>query len=121
MMRHKLVYLTLIVLLAGGVIAGIVGYYSVSTELSSVKSQLALQKKDERVLSFLKMFVKKVIKADKEIGFEDRLELENAVRQLGDKEILAQWKKFVDSKDEKEAQKNTKDLIDLLVDEVSKQ
>ncbi len=118
-MRHKLVYLTLIVLLAGGVMAGIVGYYSVSTELSSAKSQLALQKKDERVLSFLKMFVKKVIKADKEIGFEDRLELENAVRQLDDKQILAQWKKFVDSKDETEAQTNTKDLIGLLIDKVS--
>jgi hypothetical protein len=119
-MRHKFVYIILIVLLAGGVIAGVVGYYSASTQLSKVQAKMAVQKKDERVLTFLKMFIKKVIKSESGVSFEDRLALENSVRNLNDKDILAQWKKFVDSKTEKEAQDNTKDLLDLLVNKVSK-
>ena len=120
MLHHRIIYIILIVVMAGGVVFSIFGYFNASTELSLVKSQLALQKHDERVTQFLSMFVKKVIKADKEISFDDRLVLENTVRSIGDKEILTQWKKFVDSKDQKEAQKNTKDLLGLLVDKVSK-
>ena len=120
MLHHRIIYIILIVVMAIGVVFSIFGYYNVSSELSSAQSQLAVQKNDERVLQFLSMFVKKVIKADAEISFEDRLSLENTVRSLGDKEVLAQWKKFVDSKTETEAQKNTKVLIDLLVDKVSK-
>ena len=119
-MQHKLIYIVVIVILAGGIMASLAGYYSASIELSKTKAELAMQDNNKRSLEFLSMFVKKVIKADKEIGFEDRLELENAVRQLGDVAILAQWKKFVDSKTESEAQSNTKDLLDLLVSKVAK-
>jgi len=120
MLHHRIIYIILIVVMSVGVVFSIFGYYDASTKLSSVESQLAVQKNDERTLQFLSMFVKKVIKADKEISFENRLILENSVRSMGDKDVLAQWKKFVDSKDETEAQKNTKDLLELLVDKISK-
>ena len=120
MLYHRIIYIILIVVMAAGVVFCIFGYFKASTELSSVKSQLALQKNDERVVKFLSMFVKKVIKAETEISFEDRLALENAVCGIGDNDILTSWKKFVDSKDEKAAQQNTKDLLSLLVDKVSK-
>jgi hypothetical protein len=118
-MQHKLIYIVVIVLLAGGIMASLVGYYSVSIELSKTKAEIAMQDNNKRTLEFLSMFIKKVIKADKEIGFEERLELENAVRKLDDVAILAQWKKFTDSKTEIEAQSNTKDLLDLLVNKIS--
>lgn len=119
-MQHKLIYIVVIVVLSVGIMASLVGYYSVSVELSTTKAELAMQNNNKLTLDFLGMFVKKVIKADKEIGFEDRLELENAVRRLGDVAILAQWKKFTDSKTESEAQNNTKDLLDILVGKISK-
>ena len=119
-MQHKIVYIGLVVILSVGLIASIFGYYSVSIQLSESQAKLATQKKDERVLSFLDMFINKVIKAKQEIGFEDRLELENAVRQLSDNDVLAQWKKFTDSKTESEAQSNTKDLLVILVNKISK-
>ncbi|PIT87256.1 MAG: hypothetical protein COU31_03885 [Candidatus Magasanikbacteria bacterium CG10_big_fil_rev_8_21_14_0_10_40_10] len=119
-MQHRTFYLAIVVILAVASLAGLASYYSASVHLSQAQAQLALQKNDERVVNFLSMFVNKVIKADKEIGYDDRLELENAVRQLGDKEILEQWKKFTDSKTESEAQSNTKELLAKLVNKISK-
>ena len=70
---------------------------------------------NRKILSFLRLFIDKVLKADGEVSFEDRLSLENAVRGIDDQQILSQWQKFVDSKSDKEAQVNLRDLIDLLV------
>jgi len=71
---------------------------------------------NQRTLEFLSLFIKKVLKAEKEVDFDTRLMLENKVRELNDKEILEAWNKFVNSKSENEAQKNVKDLLDILVD-----
>lgn len=71
---------------------------------------------NQRTLEFLSLFIKKVLKAEKEVDFDTRLMLENKVRELNDKEILEAWNKFVNSKSEDEAQKNVKDLLDILVD-----
>jgi hypothetical protein len=46
------------------------------------------------------------------------LKLENAVREIQDKEILDQWIKFTESKTEDEAQKNVKDLLEILVNKL---
>jgi CRISPR/Cas system endoribonuclease Cas6 (RAMP superfamily) len=62
--------------------------------------------------------IEKVLKAEKEVDFETRLKLENAVREINDKEILNQWIKFTESKTEDEAQNNIKNLLDLLVDKI---
>lgn len=66
------------------------------------------------IVEFNKMFVEKVLKAPGEVSFETRLELENSVRNLGDAEILAQWNKFVNAADEKEAQVQVKELLGIL-------
>ena len=68
-----------------------------------------------KVVNFLKLFIDKVLKADKEIDFETRLQLENGVRDLNDKEILAAWQKFTASKTEAEAQLEVNSLLTLLV------
>jgi hypothetical protein len=44
--------------------------------------------------------------------------LETAVRDLKDEEILNQWQKFVDSKTETEAQKEVKNLLELLINKI---
>ena len=81
---------------------------------------LSTQRYNAKYLDFLKMFIRLVIKSDKEVDFETRWKLENSVRELADEysdpQILLQWQKFVASTNETEAQKNVKDLLAMLVD-----
>ena len=90
-------------------------YVSAKGELANARTIIAAKQGNNQTLDFLKMFVKDVIKSDKEVDFDTRLKLENAVRELNDKDILARWQAFVDSKDEIEAQENVKDLLELLI------
>ena len=106
--------------LVGGNILFALMYFQSAKELQGTKIALSTQRYNAKYLDFLKMFIKLVIKSDKEVDFETRLKLENAVRQLkeeyNDAEILLQWQKFVASTNEAEAQKNVKDLLGMLVD-----
>src|SRR3989344_8816787 len=108
-----------LVLFGSSVLFGLL-YFQTAKELEGTKITLSSQRYNAKYLDFLKMFIKLVIKSDKEVDFETRLKLENAVRQLkeeyGDEEILLQWQKFVASTNEAEAQKNVKDLLAMLVE-----
>ncbi len=117
-MRSKIIWLTVIAaLIAGNIFLGL-QYISAMKELDATKFAASTQRYNEKNLLFMKLFVKKVIKSNQEIDFETRLKLENAVRELNDPTILAQWQNFVNSKTETEAQQNVKDLLDTLVDKV---
>ena len=87
-------------------------------EVLEIKRPIEIQEINEKVLNFTKFFIEKVLKAEKEVDFETRLKLENAVREIGDPEILAQWQKFIDSKTEIEAQQEVKNLLELLVSKI---
>ena len=102
------------ILLAGNVFFGF-KYFFAQKDLRNAEQALEGQQINEKVLNFSKLFIEKVLKAEGEIGFEERLKLENAVRDLGDEKILDQWNKFVESKDALEAQKEVKNLLELLV------
>lgn len=68
-----------------------------------------------QTLEFTRLFVGKVLRTDGEVDFETRLDLENKVRALGNKEILDSWQKFLNSQTEAEAQENVKDLLTVLL------
>lgn len=68
-----------------------------------------------RALNFLDDLVNLVLGSDKEIGLDDRLRLENEVRALGDKDVLATWQAFTDAKSDVIAQQNVIKLFRLLV------
>jgi hypothetical protein len=102
-------------------------YLLITKEIEKIKRADALPQKNavifpntknERIINFLKLFITKVLKAEGEVDFETRLKLENAVREIQDKEILDQWIKFTESKTEEEAQKNVKDLLEILVNKL---
>ncbi len=117
-MNTKLIpYLVIAALLVTSVFLG-VKVVGLQTELSQTRTALATQKTNEKVLDFTKMFTEKVLKADSAVDFETRLQLENAIRNLNDPEILAQWQLFVDSKNEADAQTNVKNLLGLLVSKI---
>ncbi|MEK7624554.1 MAG: hypothetical protein AAB404_02465 [Patescibacteria group bacterium] len=114
----KLFTVLIIVFLLAVVSLGAKKYTETQKELEIAKESLKTQQINEKNLSFAKLFIDQVLKAEKEIDFETRLKLENAVRNIGDDEILIQWQKFIESKTEAEAQTGVKNLLDLLVDKI---
>jgi len=115
----KIISLVIVILIlsAGDVFFG-VKYFVVQKELRQTQTALETQRTNEKVLDFTKLFIEKVLKAETEVDFETRLKLENAVRDLDDEEILAQWSNFVNSKTESETQNQVKNLLELLVSKI---
>jgi len=118
MSRRKIIFTIVILLLVAGNV--FLGYKCFTDEKQIKESQqiLASQKFNNQILAFTQLFIQKVLKAQNEIDFETRLKLENAVRDLDDESILAQWEKFTGSKTETEAQDNVKLLLELLVSKI---
>ncbi|MBU4298421.1 hypothetical protein KJ636_00020 [Patescibacteria group bacterium] len=107
----------ILILLAGNVFLG-VKYFSVVKELRQTRIALETQKTNEKVLEFTKLFIAEVLRAETEVDFETRLKLENAVRNLDDEEILAQWQKFTESKTEVQSQEEVKNLLEVLINKI---
>lgn len=94
----------MLVLLAGNIFFSI-QYVQNNKQLDD--QAIALQQKStERVqmAKFMKFFIDTVLNTKGTIAFEDRVKLENDIRQLHDSDLTAQWDKFVGSKDSKSAQ-----------------
>lgn len=93
-------------------------YFRQQKQLSQTQASLQDQQINTKVLNFTRLFINQVLQAQTEVDFEARLQLENAVRGLDDAVILAQWKKFIDSTTEQEAQNEVKNLLKMLVDKI---
>ena len=63
---------------------------------------------------FMKYFIDTVLNTKESVSFEDRVKLENDIRQLHDKAIITQWEAFVGSKDSKTAQEVAVKLMSML-------
>lgn len=106
----------LIVLVAGNI------FFSIQyTE--SIKQQGAAQTENTVVRvqasKLLKLFVDVVLNTEgKAISYDDRVALENDVRQMKDADIINQWNAFVASTDTKTAQQNAVKLMKLLTNKL---
>lgn len=87
-------------------------------ELARVKKETVTFNRNGKIINFSKLFIDEVLKAGKEVDFDTRLKLENAVREIKDEAILAQWDKFVKSKTEEGAQEEVKNLLSLLIKKI---
>lgn len=121
MAKQKIILITVILVLLIGNVFFAAKYFNTRKELSQTQTALEIQTANEKVLEFTKLFIEKVLKADSEVDFETRLKLENAVRELKDKEILDQWNKFVNSQIEIDAQNELEKLLEVLVDKIKTQ
>lgn len=88
---------------------------SLNKELAQVNKPAQSENPKQKNLAFALMFIDKVLESDKEVDFETRLELENSVRGLNDKDILLQWQKFTSAKNESDAQGEVKNLLRLVI------
>lgn len=113
-----------IIIIIGALVIGDVffalNYFSAYKELRDLKSTQAKVELNTKVLNFTSMFIKKVLQADTEVGFETRLSLENAVRDLKDEEIMTEWQNFIGSKTEENAQNSVRKLLEILVAKIQK-
>ena len=117
MNKPKTILIIILVLLVGNVFLGS-KYFSAQKEFRQAQTALQTQTTNEKVLEFTKLFIKEVLKVETEVNFDTRLKLENAVRNLGDEEILNQWQKFTESKTEAGAQEEVKNLLEMLVSKI---
>ena len=67
---------------------------------------------------FLKFFIDTVLNTQGTISFDDRVKLENDIRQIGDSNLTAQWTDFVNSKDSKIAQASAVKLMSMLTNKM---
>lgn len=119
--RKTILTAVILILLASNVYFGM-KYFAVQKEFQ--QNQIALdaaldtEKTQNQVLEFTKLFIQEVLKTETEVDFETRLKLENAVRNLNDKEVLSQWQNFTESKTENQAQEEVKNLLEMLVSKI---
>ena len=67
---------------------------------------------------FMKEFVDIVLNTTGQISLDDRVKLENDVRQIGDSNITKQWTAFVNSKDAKTAQAGAVKLMSMVTNKM---
>lgn len=115
-LRHKqlILYLVVIFLLFGVISFGIQCYFLKSQE-KTCEQKAETQNGNAKIASFLNLFIEKVLQSKTDISFEDRLKLENAVRDLNDSEILSLWETFTQATTADEVQADCKNLLQALV------
>jgi len=119
MNKVRLFVITVItLLLASNVCLGVL--YTLSRlESNQAQSQLKSQENHEKAIFFAKLFIEKVLLGEGTVDFEDRLRLENAVRDINDQKIFNEWQTFTKSESDKETQSSAGELLEMLFDKVS--
>ncbi|MFA6463985.1 MAG: hypothetical protein WCV55_03190 [Candidatus Paceibacterota bacterium] len=104
----------ILILLAGNIYLS-TQYFSVSKQLKEIKSQSNSSVSTKvQAANVLKEYLDIVLNTQGTTSSDDRIKLENDLRQLQDPAITAQWDAFVTSKDAKSSQENAVKLIALL-------
>ena len=93
-------------------------YEEIKNRYAVSEGLLASYRYNEKALLFLRLFVEKVLEAEREVSFEDRLQLETQVRELKDPEVTSAWNSFAKAKTESQAQTAVKTLLKLLTDKI---
>ncbi len=117
--KTRLIVITVICLLTAITIYMSVECFLLAFELKTTKSELKVQQNDEKVKFFAKLFIDKILLSEGVVSFDDRLKLENAVRDINDEEIMFQWEKFTENNGDAEAQKIVGIILDLLIKKIS--
>jgi hypothetical protein len=112
MNKFKIFVVVLFILLIASNIFFAVKYFINTKEIKQIEQK---QQINSGVLSFTKLFVDKILMGNKEVSFEDRLQLENSIRDLKDKEVFDSWDKFTKAKEQTDIQHNFYDLFSLLL------
>lgn len=119
MQKARMAIIVTITLLASLVVFLLIECFLFATDLKITKASLKEQEISGKSAYFANLFINKVLLSTGTIDFESRLQLENAVRDLNDKEILTQWQKFTNSQGDAETQKTVGNILKLLINKMS--
>lgn len=116
--KKAILLIVFIVLLFGNLFFGF-NYFYIQKELQAFQENTAKQVTNIKVVNFMKTFIEKVLKAKEDVSIQDRRRMEGYIENLEDESVLAQWRKFINSKTEKEAQEGVTNLLESLVNKIS--
>lgn len=116
--KKNVIWTTIILLLVFVIVFLSARYFLQVQETKRLQEELSIKQTNDKVISFLKLFVQKVLKSGDEVSFEDRVRLENVVKELDDQEILFNWERFTKSTSEVQIQQRVKDLMETLVKKI---
>ena len=108
----------IITLLAATVLVLVGQNYILRQNLVVLENTVKTLQYNEKIVNFAKLFISKVLKAEGEVSYDNRYKLEEAARAINNKTIYDEWRKFLDSKTQLEAQIEVKNLLELLVNKI---
>lgn len=82
------------------------------------EKNIAVMEENKKTVEFLKFFVERVLQSEKEVLYEDKLKIENDIKDIGNQELINKWIDFASSETSEQAQKNLKNLLDALVNNI---
>ena len=116
--RTRIVSNVLMVLLVAGNLYFSIQYINnLKTSQAPIVDTSAAEVTKIKNANFLKLFIEKVVKTNGVVAYEDRVQLENDIRQIHNKALTDQWVLYINSnKDPKKAQAAVADLMEMLAD-----
>jgi len=94
-------------------------YVSTSNELRQIKNEITLSKSNSnQATEVLKLFLDVVYNTRGIASVDDRIKLENEIRQIKDPEIIKAWEDLISSKDSKTSQAKAIKILGLLEDRI---
>ena len=116
MSKTKFIVIVLFILsLAGNIVLGF-NLYLKNREVELAKQKIQL---NESMVNFGNVFIDKVLRSTGEISFDDRLMIENAVRDTKDKDLYDIWQRFVSSQSEEQGREEVKNLLQVIVNKIA--
>ena len=108
----------MLVLVAGNIFFSI--QYTEGIKQQAEQAALVTDTSSTRIQAarFMKEFVDIVLNTQGTISLDDRVKLENDVRQIGDSTITRQWTAFVNSKDAKTAQAGAVKIMSMVTNKM---
>ena len=110
--------LLLVILLGGNLYFSVQYVQNLKQQNAATEQASSSYNNRLQVAQLLKEFIDTVLNTKGTVSFDNRVKLENDIRQIKDDSITAQWTVFVNSKDNKEAQQNAVKLMALLADKM---
>lgn len=117
--QRKILWKVLFAILIVGLVFFAAQYISLRGQLQAAQKTIAGQQVNKKVLLFSQLFVANVLQGGNTVSFDQRLALENAVRDINDPVIYSAWQKFTNAKDQTEIQQDFSALFQLLLKKIS--
>ena len=108
----------MLVLVAGNIFFSIQYTEGIKQQADLAASTIDTSTTRIKAARFMKEFVDIVLNTTGAISIDDRVKLENDVRQIGDSTITKQWMDFVNSKDAKTAQTGAVKLMSMVTNKM---